>query len=270
MANFIALALVNEINLNKIANHFGIKKKLKWEDPLILGTNQLSGILQVPDKKSVYIFSFGSLVFINCQHHEITDILKYLKRIDAGLNINSPFTYQDDYKLEINPEAEPAINYDDMVIPELKDYHMEILATVLAKSVALERIEYAINLLLDEIESKIDWMEKGHLNISDRSLSKISSQVLRFKYNTISYLMLLDKPDITWVSEETQEFFSQLSQLFELDDRYESIRHKSETLLDITEVLSNLTHARRGTHLEWMIIILISIEILLSLLEKFF
>ncbi|ATW28649.1 RMD1 family protein [Candidatus Formimonas warabiya] len=268
IAEFKALALDNEINLNKMAAHFGIEKKFKWEDPLILGNNYLKGILQVPEQKTVLVFSFGSLVCINCQDHEITDILKYLHKIDASLNIQSPFTYSDDYKMEINPESQTVFNFDYIVSPEFKNYHQEILAIVLAKSVALDRIEDAINGLLDEIESKIDRLEKGRLNISDRSLALISSQVLRFKYNTISYLMLLDKPEITWLNEESQEFFTDMSKLFELDDRYESIHHKTEILMDITQVLSDLTHAERGTRLEWMIIILIAFEILLSLAEK--
>ncbi|MDF2570923.1 MAG: putative YagE family, partial [Sporomusa sp.] len=57
---------------------------------------------------------------------------------------------------------------------------------------------------------------------------------------------------------------------FELKDRYEKIRHKTETIMDITEAFSNLVHARRGTRLEWAIIILIVIEIVLSLYDLFF
>ncbi len=269
-AEFKALALANEINLNSIAGHFGIDKKFKWEEPLVLFDNHLKGIINSPEGKAVYIFSFGSLVCINCQFHEITDILKYLKKIEPGLNIQSTFNFSDDYKLEIGSEQPLSLNYEYMTAPELKNYHREIVATVLAKSVALERIEHGINLLLDAIEDKIDHLEKGRLNIPDNRLAKTSAQILRFKYNTISYLMLLDKPDIAWVSEEAEEFFLNLSELFELDDRYEAIRHKSEILMDITEVFTSLTHAQRGTRLEWMIIILISIELLLSLLEKIF
>lgn len=52
----------------------------------------------------------------------------------------------------------------------------------------------------------------------------------------------------------------------ELDQRYQEIRHKSEPLLDITEVFSGLSHARQSVRLEW-IIILIAIEIGLFLVE---
>jgi uncharacterized Rmd1/YagE family protein len=56
--------------------------------------------------------------------------------------------------------------------------------------------------------------------------------------------------------------------LFELRERYDKIRHKTEVLLDITEVFSSLSHAKRGTRLEWAVIILILIELILALWER--
>lgn len=54
-----------------------------------------------------------------------------------------------------------------------------------------------------------------------------------------------------------------------LQQRYQEIKHKSETLLDVTDVFSSLSHARRAARLEWIIIILIAIEIFIYLLEIF-
>jgi hypothetical protein len=42
--------------------------------------------------------------------------------------------------------------------------------------------------------------------------------------------------------------------LFELNQRYLEIKHKSETLLDMTDVFSSLSNARRSARLEWIII----------------
>ena len=81
--------------------------------------------------------------------------------------------------------------------------------------------------------------------------------------------MLLDKPDITWNSEDAQDFFAQMNKLFELEDRYQAVKNKTEILIDITEILTNLTHAKRATYLEWLIIVLIAFEIIISLVNKF-
>ncbi len=269
ITEFKAIMLSNEIDLGKIARHFGINRKFKWEDSLVLQDKSLKGIVRDINGKFVYIFSFGSMVFVNCQDHEIMDIIQYLKQIEKSLNTADPFEYADDYRLGISEDVQPAINNDFMVTQHEYDYQWEIIATILAKSVALDRIESGIGVLLDEIEDLVDYLHQGKLTISDERLAKISARIFGFKFNTISSVMLLDKPDITWSNSDAGELFRELSLLFELEDRYEKIRRKTEILMDITEVFTGLVHAKRGARLEWAVIILICIEIALSLLDLF-
>lgn len=265
--NIKVFSLCNEINLNKIAAHFGITKKFKWEDYLTLDSTQLKGILREPENKIIKLFHFGSGVFVNMGHHEIVDIVDYLKKFEKGI-INTSFKYQDDYRIVVNDE-EPTIHFEYMNVNRYEKYHLDILSVVLAKSVALERIEEGLDSLLDEMEEVIDKLERGKLAISDSKLAKTAGNILKYKFNTISYLMLLDKPDITWVNQESESLYNELSKLFELRDRYDKIKAKSETLMDITEVFTTLTHQKRGNMLEWMVIILIAIELVFAITERF-
>jgi len=267
---FEAIVLSNEINLNKIAEHFGINRKFKWEESLLLGDIELKGILGQTDNKMVYIFHFGSLVFLNFQHHEIMDTINYMRQIEAGIIYSNLFKYVDEYKIESNPEGIFAINNEYMVTQEQVKYQLDIVATILAKSVALDKIEMDISYLLDEIEDVVNNLHQGRLAVSDEKLAKMSASILGFKLSTISYIMLLDKPAITWNNENASALFNELTTLFELNDRYDKIRHKIDILMDITEVFSGLAHAKRGTRLEWAVIILIGIEIVLSLIDLFF
>lgn len=267
---FKAIVLSNEINLNKIAEHFGINRKFKWEESLLLNDSELKGILGQTDNKMVYIFHFGSLVFLNCQHHEIMDIINYMRRIEVGIIHSNLFKYVDEYKIESNPDEIFAINNEYMVTKQQIKYQLDIVATVLAKSVALDKIEMDISYLLDEIEDVVNNLHQGRLTVSDEKLAKMSASILGFKLSTISYIMLLDKPAITWNNENASELFNELTTLFELNERYGKNRHKIDTLMDITEVFSGLAHAKRGTRLEWAVIILIAIEIVLSLVDLFF
>lgn len=263
-----AYAVANEINLNIVAEHFGITKKYRWEEHLALDQDLLKGIIAHPEGKVLRIFHFGSVVGTNLTLHEIKDILEYLKRIDKNLNSRLDFNYNDDFRLEIRKDISTELTNDSFIADELRDFHAPIISTILAKSVALEKIETDSDLLLDEIENVIEYLDKGHLNLSDEKLAKISSKILRFKFNTISYIMLLDKPDIAWNNEVAEQFFINMADLFELYDRYETIKSKTEILMDVTEVFTGLAHAKRGTRLEWMIIILISLEIIMSLVFK--
>jgi uncharacterized Rmd1/YagE family protein len=263
-----AFSLCNEISLDKISSHFGINKKYKWEDFLTLREGHLKGVLPVPEGKSATIFPFGSIVFVNMEHHEIVDVVAYLKKIEGNLR-NADYKFGESYLLEIGVD-EPSVDFNSMSVTDFKNYHLDILATVLSKSVALEKVEKDLGTLLDEFEHIVDFLEQGVLNISDEKIAKMSARILGFKFDTISYIMLLDKPDITWENQDAEALYMQLSQFYELKERYEKIQSKTETLMDITQVLGALTQQKKGNRLEWLVIILIGFEILLTLVEFIF
>ncbi|MEG0479863.1 MAG: RMD1 family protein, partial [Clostridium sp.] len=84
-----------------------------------------------------------------------------------------------------------------------------------------------------------------------------------------SYITLFEKPDIAWENEDAEKLFLKASDLFELEDRYDVIRHKSEVLLDVIETFSDLSHSKRTTRLEWIIVIFIIFEILTTIINAF-
>lgn len=264
---FKSLILSTEINLNTIAAHFGITNKFKWEDPLILSENGLKGILKETEFKIVYIYYFGALVFINMEYHEIQDVIKYIKNIDPKLKNNNISEITDDYCLEVDEKHEYALYNDIMTANEFMPYHLDIISMVLAKSTSLNVIEANIDKLLDNIEDIINYLDTGKFNMSDEQLAKTSAKVLRFKYTTISSLMLFEKPKAAWINEDIENFYIQMVDLFEINDRYDKITHKTGILEDITEVFSSLSHEKRGTKLEIMVIILILFELIISIVS---
>lgn len=272
--SFKAVSLCNEINLNIIGAHFGIKKKFEWEDFVRLSAHQLKGILKEPETKNILIFAFGSVVFVNMLHHEMVDAIRYLATIEPRLD-NTTFEFHDDYNLhfdasiEESPTAECYTN-ESLTVKEFAFYQMEIISIVLAKSVALEKIEADIEILLDEIETVMERLQLGNLTFRDRNTANISARILGFKYNTLSSIMILDKPDITWNNSNAEDLYQHLAHLFELDERYNKIQQKSNTLMDIVQVFSSLTQHRKSNTLEWIIIVLIAFEIIMTLTDKAF
>ena len=266
-ARFKAAVVASEINLQSIAVHFGIQRTLKWDDTLILRDNELKGVIGEPNSKRVYIFAFGAMVFVNFQKHEKMDVLIYLQRVDKRISTNFR-EYFDEYLLEVNPEAERGLSYAKMQVEKISEYQMEIIATILAKSCALERIENSINLLLDQNEEVVSNLHAGKLKFSDSQLAKMAASTLEFKLDTVSFVAILDKPEITWNNEAAGELFEKLSKWFELDERYQKCHYKIDTLQDITNVVTSLAHTKHGVRLEWAVIILIAAELTVTLFEK--
>ncbi|HLO26901.1 MAG TPA: RMD1 family protein [Geobacteraceae bacterium] len=268
--HFTAFALAGELDLSRVGAHLGIIRKYRWEEPLLLHPATFQPIGgDRSEQHQVYLYYFGGVVFLNCTDETIRDFSREMAKVSENFKEFPNIKYQEHYSLQIESGGELTITNDCAVMPRYEHAFIDIIAFVIAKSVALERIEEQVGKVLDEMEGLIALLEQGKLGIPDKRLAKLASKILNFKYRSLAYIMVLDKPDITWDNPEADRFYLTMANLFELSQRYQEIRHKSEALMDITQVFTGLSHARRASFLEWIIIILIAIEIALFLLEMF-
>lgn len=260
----VAQAVCSEFNISNISAFYGINRKLKWEEPLILKPETIAKY-NVNEDSLVYVYYFGVVVFINFKREEMQNFVDDIKNIPNSIkskNIDMKYDCFEDFKIEIDETQEEELVYLCLKVKTLESYHLDMTALVVAKSVALEAIELSTDLVFDQVEEILNYFKIGKVNISDKKVAKIIGKILAFKNTTISYILLLDKPAVAWKNEKAEELFNELADLFELNDRYEKLNAKSQVLLDTTEVFSNLSQSRRGTILEIIVIILILIEVL--------
>jgi required for meiotic nuclear division protein 1 len=77
----------------------------------------------------------------------------------------------------------------------------------------------------------------------------------------------LDKSDSTWVHNLAGTFYDQMADFFELNDRNEILQHKTNTLKNILDGFTSVSHSIRMFHLEWAVVILFILEVVLMALE---
>lgn len=265
---FSGYALKGELDLNRLSSRLGIGRRYRWEEPMVLDPDDMRPIEEDPRKeRMVYLYFFGAAVFVNCPEEKIKDFSARISQYCEALHGLQWERCRDRYSLQAGGTEETVITNDYAVMPKDDPLFRGIISFVIAKSVALERIEERLDQVLDEVEGLINRLERGHLGTSDKRLARMASSILTFKYASLANVMVLDKPDITWENEPAERLYLTMANLFELKQRYSEIRHKSDTLLDITEVFTSLSHARRASRLEWIIIILIFIEVVIFVAE---
>ena len=149
---FIARGICSEFNISEIGKNYGITKKIKWEEPLIIDIDK-------NDDKAIYLYHFGVIVFINFDYSEILTTIDEIKNIEGSIkSINQDIEYNEVevYTLleddEITEKELEFNHYKNMLIQK---YEIEMTALVLAKSVALEIIENNVNKAFDDIEEKV-------------------------------------------------------------------------------------------------------------------
>jgi uncharacterized Rmd1/YagE family protein len=264
--SFNAFVVGGELDLNRLALKLGIARKYRWEEPMRLNPVSFKPTAN-DDRELVYLYYFGGVVFLNCSPDIVVRFLDNIRQYAEYLSQYPRLPFHEEYRLEIDPRQQLTVTNDCAIMPGYKQDFIDIICFVIAKSVALERIEERMDSVVDEVEGLIANLGKGILGLPDRSMARLASSILSFKYTSIAHIMVLDKPDITWDDAEANSLYHTMAELFELNQRYQEIKNKSEILLDVTEVFTTLSHARRSAHLEWIIIVLIAIEIVIYVLE---
>ncbi|RAP75740.1 RMD1 family protein [Paenibacillus montanisoli] len=267
---FKALSITNEIDLNKIAIHLGIPKKFTWEQPLIIREHQLKQIYltHVHELQQVLVFSFGSVVFVNHSHKdEIYSFLKFIQTFEPDIDLTQAEMFTDDYSLHIEEIESMELTDEYVVVNEYEYFLPELISTVLAKSVALEKAEQQLGIIQDKLELMIDRLEKGKLRIGNKELARTTAKIVRHEFNTLAYIMILDKPEVTWTHHSASQFYDGMMDFFELNDRYKILKSKTDILYHITEGFSDISHSIRGLFVEWIVVILIVIEVLITIFQ---
>jgi uncharacterized Rmd1/YagE family protein len=265
---FSAFAISGELDLNKLATQLGILRKFRWEEPMQLNPSTLRPVpIDRLEESHVYLYYFGGVVFRNCSDDVVYEFARKMAQISDSFHGFPNLRYREKYALRVEEGASLAITNDGAVMPRYESAFIDIVAFVVAKSVALERIEEQADTVLDEMEGFIALLDRGKFSISDKKLAGLASKILNFKYRSIAFIMVLEKPDITWDNAEADRLYLTMATLFELSQRYQEIKHKSETLMDLTGVFTDLSHARRSARLEWIIIVLIFIEIVIYIVQ---
>ena len=103
--------------------------------------------------------------------------------------------------------------------------------------------------------------QHGKLDISGHKLKRFIGKVLNIKNKISENLYIFDSPEITWEIEELNKLNQDLKQVFDLKDRYRLIHDRIEIIKENLELFKDIMDHKESSRLEWIIIILIVIEV---------
>ena len=81
-------------------------------------------------------------------------------------------------------------------------------------------------------------------------------------------LYIFDSPPETWENEELDKLHNDLKKSFDLQDRVRDVSEGLSIVRDNLELFKDILQYRNTVMLEWIVIILIAIEVLNFFLEK--
>lgn len=235
----------------------------------LLRTDRLADfplLIRAGERGAAALFRYGAVVLFDHGPLEQASFLAHL-----GPFVTSPFenpaTEGTVLRLDAREErADPdGIRLKDFGVPRLL-----AVADVLAKSAALAHYEATIAATFDRIEPLAASLQRGGKGRrAGRELLNHIGSALLAEHKTVGRVEVEEKPEFLWDHPEVDRLYVRLEDEYELTERHRALGRKLNLISRTAETLLQLAHEGRSLRVEWYIVLLIVIDILLSLYDKY-
>jgi uncharacterized Rmd1/YagE family protein len=225
-------------------------------------------VYKLSENQHVIVYSFGVVVFIDIDWEDSRGFIDLVK--DKIIHIPDKET-DDKYEVVIKEGSKIRVKDNSVILPKYSINHLRMLALILAESVAMDYYEQKTEkMLAQSISYSRILQNEGKYPSKSKELLKFIGFALTTRQEILSDLYISDMPDETWNNPEIEKLFIEARDMFDIESRYRSINMSLNAIQESLEIVVDLLQTRRGHTLEWLIIILIFIEIVYTVVHTAF
>jgi len=211
----------------------------------------------------VALFRFGVAVLIGMSTLEEDEVVRQLDR-----RIIKPAKRREEEstRIEIAPDKdEQILPGGTIVLKALTTEHMLLIADALATSVILAHDERNVAAVFDVIEPLARQLaEHGRTPGGRRSILKHIGNALLVQHRVSGLVAVAEKPDVLWERPDLERLYARLEDEYELKERADVLTRKLTVISDTAQALADIIDTKRSLRLEFIIVILILLEILFT------
>ncbi|KAF9676735.1 hypothetical protein SADUNF_Sadunf08G0033900 [Salix dunnii] len=213
------------------------------------------------------VFQYGSIVLFNVCEHEVDEYLNIVRKHASGL---LPEMRKDEYEVREKPTLNTWMQggLDYIMLQFLNTDGIRMIGSVLGQSIALDYYGRQVDGMVAEFTDINRGMEKtGTFSMDSKKLFQIVGKANSNLADVILKLGLFERSDIAWKDAKYAQIWEYLRDEFELTQRFASLDFKLKFVEHNIRFLQEILQNRKSDFLEWLIIVLISVEIIISVFD---
>lgn len=241
-----------------VANQIDIKGIKSFFDKKPLGDSS-SELFYGSDGRYEYYSNYGVVVFSGYRQEEMKTTIKAL-----SLYLKEPATLRlrDEFQIRVDPGREMSFEFAEAIVGRIDDKVIRVAMLNLAQSVALDHYHGVSEDLLTEVKGFANELERsGKLKISRNNMHRFLGKALNTQNDIAENIYIFDAPDLTWEDEYLDKLHQGLIKHFDLKVRFSEIEYTLNIIDNNLTVFREITHQRESNLLEFIIILLILVEV---------
>lgn len=216
--------------------------------------------------KYLYIFKYGIICFLGYNETEMTAFLQVLKPFCKNFFDQR---LSDEFEIETGA-ATIRYGFSKIEIPDEDVDMLRLIMLNVSQSVALDYYNAQTSILIEETNHHTQVLERrGRIGLRGIQLTKYIGRALNIKNKITANLYIFDSPEETWESERLNKLDIALKKTFDLQSRSRTIQDGLTIVKENLDLFKDLLQYRNSVTLEWVIIILILVEVINLVVEKF-
>lgn len=256
---FRAYSVAQSIHLQGFRERFANKLMLPGNSELYY---------QGSDNRYLLVLNYGVVVFGNYTDKDSSDML--LEILPFANKPAEQKKFSDNFSVEfVDDPGLIEISFDALTLGRYDNEVIKAIMLNLGQSVCLDRYAEQGQNILGELKNSTEILGKsGKIRVSQKEALRLAGLALETKNGIAENLYILDEPDITWEDEFIHQLYKTLSTHFDLFKRYRALENTLKIVDDNLQLYIAYNQHRESSRLEWIIIILIVIEVIDTILSK--
>lgn len=215
----------------------------------------------------LFVFAYGCFVTWNLDPGDDKLLIELLRRVaEAPVELD-----HDECEYEFGKKQKVSQDIITLVHGEDELYQMIAVSHGLSQSMKLSYFEdRVLKRIKDTKHMPEDLATHGRIAMSRREISRQIGSLFLDRSSVNIHSDILDTPVFFWDHPEYDELYSMTIKDQDLHARTAVLNTRLDIIRDLFEVLNDQINLRHSVFLEWIIIILISMEVVISLGQHFF
>ncbi|MEO8627932.1 MAG: RMD1 family protein [Betaproteobacteria bacterium] len=215
----------------------------------------------------IALYRHGVVVFFNVSQAEQAAFLSELAPL-----ITNAYSAPETESLDILVEAggREGVTAGVATLEDTSVERLQIVADVLGKSALLSLYERSVAGEFDGIEPlAADLGRSGRVRSKSKDLLKKLGAMMLVEQRMVGRAEIDEKPDTLWDHPRLEGLFARLEAEFEITDRHIALERKLNMISQTAHTVLDLLTSKHALRVEWYIVVLIVLEILLTLYQRF-
>lgn len=220
------------------------------------------------NNSDILVLANGSLVAWGVDEAEVLQkVLPLLKSAEISPSNQPPETEDMDFVEEETPANVRSGMIGDVIYvhgPSIESRTMDKLAfsSGLARHTKLSSIELEAEQLIQQVRVISSQMAAGkETSMRQKDVGKITGRLLQLRGALNLYSQIRETPDLYWSAPEQETLFELISRKLDIEPRVEILNKKLDYVAEMVGILRGHLSEKNSVRLEWMIIVLIMIEV---------